>query len=98
VNWNGTIVGPANTNFDSRIYFLEIVCGPDYPRKAPTVKFTSKINLPSVNQANGVIETAKFAHFKNWVEANSLESTLVALKKEMSSNKSLPQPADGDMY
>ena len=31
LNWNGTIVGPANTNFDSRIYFLEIVCSMDYP-------------------------------------------------------------------
>lgn len=30
-NWNGTIVGPANTRFDGRIYFLSIVCGENYP-------------------------------------------------------------------
>lgn len=98
VNWNGTIVGPANTNFDSRIYFLEIICGPDYPRAPPTVKFTSKINIPSVNQANGIVEVSKFPVFKNWKEENSLETVLVSLKKEMSQNKSLAQPADGDMY
>ncbi len=27
-NWNGTIIGPANTNFDNRIFMLTIVCGP----------------------------------------------------------------------
>jgi len=48
-NWNGTIIGPANTNFDNRIYMLEIVCGPNYPTQPPSVKFTSKINIPSVN-------------------------------------------------
>ena len=26
-NWNGTIIGPANTNFDNRIYMLQFVCG-----------------------------------------------------------------------
>jgi ubiquitin-conjugating enzyme E2 variant len=48
-NWNGTIVGPPNTNFDGRIYFLTITCGPNYPAVAPTVRFNSKINIPSVN-------------------------------------------------
>jgi ubiquitin-conjugating enzyme E2 variant len=47
--WNGTIVGPPNTNFDNRIFFLNIECGPNYPQVAPLVRFTSRINLPSVN-------------------------------------------------
>ena len=55
-NWNGTIVGPPNTNFDNRIYFVQITCGPQYPAVPMTAKFTSKINLPSVNQANGTVE------------------------------------------
>ena len=91
-------MGPANTNFDSRIYFLEIVCGMDYPSAAPTVRFTTKINIPAVNPANGVVEKAKFHIFKNWKEEYNLETILVALRKEMSQNKSLPQPAEGDMY
>ena len=98
INWNGTIVGPANTNFDSRIYFLEIVCGMDYPAAAPTVRFTTKVNIPSVNPANGVVDKAKFALFKAWKDEYNLETILVALRKEMSQNKSLPQPAEGDMY
>jgi ubiquitin-conjugating enzyme E2 variant len=58
--WNATIVGPANTKFDQRIYFLEIVCGDNYPKQPPTVRFTSKVNLPFVNQQNGTIEGSKF--------------------------------------
>ena len=30
-NWNGTIVGPPNTNFDNRIFFLSIVTDESYP-------------------------------------------------------------------
>ena len=98
VDWNGTIVGPGNTNFDSRIYFLVIVCGMEYPQKPPTVRFSTKINIPSVNQANGVVETTKFPLFKAWNESYNLETILVTLRKEMQQNKSLPQPAEGDMF
>jgi len=52
-NWNGTIIGPPNTNFDNRIYMLTITCGDNYPAVAPDFKFNSKINLPCVNQSNG---------------------------------------------
>jgi len=30
--WNGTIIGPAGTNFDGRIYSLKITCGDYYPK------------------------------------------------------------------
>ena len=30
-NWNGTIIGPQNTNFDNRIYMMNITCGENYP-------------------------------------------------------------------
>jgi ubiquitin-conjugating enzyme E2 variant len=34
-DWNGTIVGPQNTNFDGRIYFLRITTGLNYPAQQP---------------------------------------------------------------
>ena len=37
--WNGTIIGPANTNFDNRIYMMEIQCGDEYPAKPMSIKF-----------------------------------------------------------
>lgn len=47
-NWNGTIVGQGG-NFDGKIYFLQITCGAQYPEVPPTIKFTSRINIPCVN-------------------------------------------------
>ena len=91
-------MGPPNTKFDNRIYFLSITCGPQYPAVPMAVKFTSKINIPSVNQQNGQLEPSKFPLFKNWNSETTIEKMLVAVKNEMISNKNLNQPADGDMY
>ena len=46
VNWNGTIIGPNNTPFESRIYSLQIECGESYPDAPPTLKFRTRVNLP----------------------------------------------------
>ncbi len=97
-DWNGTIIGPPNTNYDNRIYFLTIKCGDDYPNTPPDVYFNSKINLPCVNQSTGKVEPSKFAVFSGWKADYSMEKTLIALKNEMLAHKKLPQPADGDMF
>ena len=97
-NWNGTIIGPPNTKFDNRIFFLTIKCGPNYPTQPPEVHFQSKVNLPCVNQANGKVEPSKFHVFANWKGDYDMEKTLIGLKNEMIANKSVNQPADGDMY
>jgi len=95
-NWNGTIIGPANTNFDNRIYMLTIVCGPQYPAVAPTVKFTNKVNMPSVGP-DGTVNFNKNPALANW-KAGTMEIVLTALKQEMIQNKKAAQPADGAMY
>lgn len=97
-NWNGTIIGPPNTNMDGRIYSLTITCGPNYPAAAPTVRFQSKVNIPSVNQGNGLVEPNKFPLFMKWNSETTMEKILIALKQEMIANKKNAQPNDGDMY
>ena len=97
-NWNGTIVGPPNTAFDGRIFFLRILTGEQYPAVQPQVYFNSKINLPSVNQTTGQVDPKKFNQFTNWKPTNSMETILIGLKQEMIQNKSSKQPADGTMY
>lgn len=63
-----------------------------------TVKFNSKINIPSVNQSNGSLDPSKFGLLKNWNRETTMEKILIGVKNEMIANKNLNQPADGDMY
>lgn len=96
-NWNGTIIGPANTNFDNRIYMLTFVCGQQYPSQPPAVKFVSKVNLPCVTN-DGTVVFSKNNTLKGWNINGSMEMILIALKQEMIVNKKAAQPADGEMY
>ena len=41
--WTGTIIGPAGTVHDGRIYTLRIICGMNYPKQAPQIWFRSKV-------------------------------------------------------
>lgn len=96
--WNASIVGPPNTTFDSRIYFLTIHCGDNYPHTAPKVKFLTKINIPSVNQQTGEVMTAKFPTFAQWKPEYCMEKVLVDLKNEMIQNRRNPQPGPEETY
>lgn len=77
---------------------MSIRCDESYPEKPPVIKFTSKINLPCVDQSNGSIITSKFSIFANWSSAYTLEKVLIGLKNEMITHKKVVQPADGDMF
>mmetsp|Transcript_20856 Transcript_20856/g.35550 ORF Transcript_20856/g.35550 Transcript_20856/m.35550 type:complete len:141 (+) Transcript_20856:119-541(+) len=97
--WNATIIGPPGTAHEGRIYSLTVECGDDYPKKPPTVKFSSKINMNCVSK-HGTVEPKKFSILSNWDPKYTLETVLVELRKEMSSaaNKKLSQPADGATF
>lgn len=98
--WNATIIGPPHSAHENRIYSLSIECGDSYPDKPPTVKFLSKINLPCVNQSNGIIDAKKLPILNFWKRNYSMETLLLELRKEMSApaNRKLPQPPEGSAY
>merc|ERR1712181_124761 len=82
--WNGTIIGPRSTVFENRIYCLEIICGQNYPKQAPDVMFTTRINMASV-LPTGKVDPSKCAVLAQWKPHFTLENLLVEIRKEMSS-------------
>lgn len=98
--WNGTILGPPGSSFENRIISLELFCDENYPRVPPNVKFISKVNLPSANPTNGVVDRSRFACFAQWNSKTTMERVLLELRNEMGSpqNRKLPQPPEGSTY
>ena len=76
-----------------------MTCGPEYPNVPPKVKFISKINLSSVNQSTGVVESSLPA-LANWNRNGTIESVLVGMKNAMASqqNRRLNQPPEGTNF
>lgn len=99
-SWTGTIIGPHNSVHEGRIYQLKLFCDKDYPDKAPSVKFYSRINMTCVNQDTGVVEAKHFPLLAHWHREYTMEKVLTELKREMaaSNNRKLPQPPEGSTF
>ncbi|KXS22077.1 UBC-like protein [Gonapodya prolifera JEL478] len=90
--WNGTIIGPLNTVHENRIHSVKITCGPQYPDKAPSVQFVSRINMPAcVNLQSGKVE--HLPCIDNWKRTYTIETVLSELRR-----RKLPQPPEGSTY
>ncbi|EIW66044.1 ubiquitin-conjugating enzyme E2 [Tremella mesenterica] len=98
--WNGTILGPPHSSYENRIFSLSIYCGDKYPDLPPLVKFESKVNLPCVDQQNGLVDLSRIPSLANWKRDFTLETILVELRRDMASpvNRKNPQPLEGAEY
>ncbi|KAL8936228.1 MAG: hypothetical protein Q9216_005043 [Gyalolechia sp. 2 TL-2023] len=80
-NWNGTILGPPHSAHENRIYSLNIHCGDNYPDAPPTVQFTSKINLPCVDQKTGKVDPSRLPCLSQWRRDFTMETILIELRR-----------------
>ncbi|KAF4321418.1 hypothetical protein BBO99_00001229 [Phytophthora kernoviae] len=99
-NWIGTILGPAGTCHDGRIYSLRIHCSDQYPHMPPEVHFTSRINMSCVDPQMGRVDPRRLGALGSWHRNNGIENVLVAIRAEMASptNRRLPQPPEGSNF
>ncbi|KAJ3450782.1 hypothetical protein M0813_03060 [Anaeramoeba flamelloides] len=100
-SWIGTIIGPQSTVHYGRIYSIKLYCDDDYPKKAPIVRFKTKINMDCVNN-DGTINITKFPLLgpNSWDHTTTLETILIHIRNKMqeSQNKNLRQPNEGEEY
>lgn len=80
-DWNGTILGPAHSVHENRIYSLRITCGPTYPDVPPVLFFLSRINLPCVDQTSGKVNPGRLGCLANWNRKYTMETILQELRK-----------------
>ncbi|BFZ56645.1 E2 ubiquitin-conjugating protein mms2 [Savitreella phatthalungensis] len=99
-NWQGTILGPAHSTHENRIYSLKIYCGPQYPDAPPEIQFLSRINVPCVDPTNGKVLAHRLGCLAQWNRKYTIETVLTELRKDMAngSNRKLPQPPEGSMF
>lgn len=99
-NWIGTILGPAGTVHDGRLYSLKIVCLDQYPLEPPQIFFTSRINMACVDSRSGRVEHGHLSMLKHWNPQHGIEQVLGALRAEMASpsNRRLQQPPEGSTF
>ena len=53
-DWQASIFTSAGAGGEPRIFFLQLHCDKDYPKTAPTIRFTSRINLECVDASGRV--------------------------------------------
>jgi ubiquitin-conjugating enzyme E2 variant len=98
-SWIGTMIGPAGTAHENRIYSLKLHCGQGYPNEPPTVRFISKVNAGFVD-ARGNVDIRAVPILARWTTDGNLERVLAEIRHELASqaNRRLAQPAEGSTY
>jgi len=88
--WHVTVAGPAGTAYAGGVFGVVVVLPPDYPFKAPTVTFATRIYHPNVTNDNHGNICLSMLKSENWKPASRLQAVLEAVRALLVE----PQPDD----
>lgn len=80
-----------------RIFFLQLHCDANYPKAAPTIKFTSKVCMDCVDAA-GRVSAAKVPYLASWNASKTMLGALSEVKGLLVRANARLQPAEGEHY
>ena len=79
-HWTATILGPAYSVYENRIYTLLFECGPEYPERAPVVKFVTRINAGFVDDKGNVLND-RLKCLSLWENSCTIQKVLEEMKR-----------------
>lgn len=100
--WQGSIIGPQNTNIGDRIYTVRVYCGPNYPESPPEVWVVSpKIAMDEVDNNGKVSFQAlqrSIGSTASWNRTCSIIDTLYWVRERMVAAARNRQPPENSRY
>ena len=86
-NWQGTIMGPDDSPYESGTFYLDIHFPTNYPFKPPKITFTTKIYHPNINSNGDIcLDILK----DQWSPALTISKVLLSISSLLCD----PNPAD----
>jgi ubiquitin-conjugating enzyme E2 D/E len=88
--WHITLAGPPDTPYHTGVFALVLTLPPDYPFKAPTVRFATRIYHPNVTSDSLGGVCLAILKSENWKPSTKIAAVLEAIRNLLVE----PQPDD----
>lgn len=84
-HWKGFVFGPTETPYENFKFFVELLFTPEFPMKAPTIKFVTPIYHPNISEKGEVcLNILRAPPAGNWSPALSVSKVLLSVHNLLS--------------